>query len=110
MGNHQSSIYSLDLNGGREIRLTDPGVFAQEPSWRPAGDAIAYSSRPDWADSFDLHTMDGQGGNPNQLTDRGLSDTAPTWHPRANVIAFASWDDNGLNGDIYLHELPSIGV
>ncbi len=101
MGDRRESIYVADLNGGREIRLTGPGVFAWEPSWRPVGDVIAYSSRPDWSNSFDLHTMDGQGGNPNQLTDHRLSDTEPAWHPHQNVIAFSSWDKDSRNADIY---------
>ena len=98
-GDDDVGVYVTDLRADRHTRITDRGTVAMDPSWRPVGDAIAYSS--DRTGFYDLHTMTHDGIHLEALTDRRASDGSADWHPRAKVIAFVSYGEEGGNGDIH---------
>ncbi|MBT5536534.1 hypothetical protein HOK31_25960, partial [Candidatus Poribacteria bacterium] len=98
-GDDDIGVYVTDLGADRHTRITDRGTAAMDPSWRPVGDTIAYTS--DRAGSYDLHTMAHDGAHLQALTDRRASDGGASWHPRADAVAFVSYGEGDGNGDIY---------
>ncbi|MBT3268113.1 hypothetical protein HN371_13205 [Candidatus Poribacteria bacterium] len=94
-------IYMADLDGGRQTLITGVDTVAQEPSWRPAGDAIAYSESSHTTGFSDIHIMDSEGLHLAQLTDRRPHDLSADWHPRGKAIAFVSWGEDDRSADIY---------
>ena len=98
-GDDDVGVYVTDLGTDRHTRITDRGTAAMDPSWRPVGDTIVYTS--DRAGSYDLHTMAHDGAHQEALTDRRGADGGASWHPRANVIAFVSYGEGGANGNVH---------
>ncbi len=85
------------LNGRGDFRLTGL-AGASGPSWRPAGDVIAYAGW--YGEGLDIHLMDAYGLHLAQVTDRPRIDFQPTWHPREDTLAYVAEGD-GENYDIH---------
>jgi Tol biopolymer transport system component len=69
---NNSEIFSINITGGDERRLTDNAYVDTYPVWSPDGDQIAYLSWPD--QTLDIYLMDPDGGNQRLLYDSGSYD------------------------------------
>ena len=91
-------IYSINMETGEEIRLTDTSKsnqeYARQPAWSPFGNQIAYSFRRYGA--YQIWVMTDTGNSPEQVTQSGynLWDTQPLWSNDGTVIYF---NQNGLS-------------
>ena len=109
LGFDRRGIYVVNLDGGPEVRITDPFEHSRAPSWNPVRDRIAYAWRRD--DGLaDIRVMDPKGRPLGQLIARPWSHAAPSWHPRGNALAFGSRGENDDNPDIYTMDADGTGI
>ncbi|MFC1512231.1 pre-peptidase C-terminal domain-containing protein [Candidatus Latescibacterota bacterium] len=84
-------IYSMDLNGSNQTRLTYSEADDLFPSWSPNGSMIVYTS---FQDVFaDIYVMGSDGSSQTRLTYSGADDAFPSWSPDGSTIAFTSYRD-----------------
>jgi len=91
-------IYSMDADGGAQIRLTeDPGEDFS-PSWSPDGARLVFVSTRDG--NAEIYVMNADGTGQTRLTNNTASDISPAWSPNGSQIGFVSNRDG--NDEIYL--------
>jgi Tol biopolymer transport system component len=78
-------IYTMNLDGSNQTRLTNNTKRDFEPAWSPDGTKIAFTS---WRNlETEIFVMDSDGNNQTKLA----SGAYPTWSPDGTKIAFTSW-------------------
>ena len=94
------AIYAMNVDGGRQKRLTrtevdtssPAGLFFQiDPAWSPDGAKIAFASRREG--SSDIYVMRADGTGTQRLTATRVDDNHPTWASNGQQIAFKRADD-----------------
>ncbi|MDX1492900.1 MAG: hypothetical protein R3253_02410, partial [Longimicrobiales bacterium] len=111
-----SQIFALPRDGGEARQLTDLDVDASDVSWRPDGEALAFTADEHQRDEHtypraDLWTVDLQ-GEVTRLTDDEYDWSDPTWSPNGrhlvargvvglDVIIRERWD-HGSPTDLWL--------
>lgn len=84
-------IYTIDVTGKNEKRLTGNPRGACRPRWSPDGRRIAYSDGGySLRKNVDIWEMDADGGNKRCLTEDRGSDYDPTYSRDGRKIIFAS--------------------
>jgi Tol biopolymer transport system component len=93
-----TELYSLPPSGGTPSLLPFGCDTSFQPSWRPNGKTLAFSSyagvSPDGTDIF-IGAADGSEASKQRLTDLPGYDEGAEWAPRGNRIVFSN-EDNGL--------------
>jgi WD40 repeat protein/calcineurin-like phosphoesterase family protein len=87
-------IVSVDGTGLRQI--TAGPVAARQPSWSPAGDALAFAGGG--IDAQDIYRVSADGNGVQRLTSRHTDEDSPAWSSR-DRIAFVQRSSRG-DGDI----------
>jgi Tol biopolymer transport system component len=93
MENPTWDIYVMNVDGTRQIQLTEDPANELEPSWSPDGAKIAFISDRNGRNS-DIYVMNADGSNVTQLTDDSANEFGPEWSPDGKQIVFNS-DRNG---------------
>ena len=94
-GNYE--IYTVNVDGSGEQRLTNNEFGDGEMAWSPDGSKIAFSSNR--SGSSALYLMNADGSN-QALLSEGVLGHAPAWSPLENTIAFEGRIED--NNDIFL--------
>ncbi len=77
-----AEIYTINLDGTGETRLTFNGVEERAPAWSPDGTRIAYMCRIGGGTSdFEICVMNADGSGILQVTDNSMLDATPAWSP-----------------------------
>tara|TARA_B100001750_G_scaffold247479_1_gene273377 strand:- start:3076 stop:4680 length:1605 start_codon:yes stop_codon:yes gene_type:complete len=100
--NGYKSIYSMNLDGSKLVKLTDKGD-ALRASWSPDGTKIVFDAHDyNGLGLWNIYIMNPDGSGVEQLTkaDRSIN-VMPMWSPDGSKIAFAS-GRSGEDGEIYL--------
>ncbi|NIR87369.1 tandem-95 repeat protein, partial [Candidatus Bathyarchaeota archaeon] len=92
-----SEIYSMNLDGTGQTRLTNHGASDFDPAWSPDGTKIAFSSQRDG--NSEIYIMNADGTGLTRLTNDPEFDSGPAWSPDGSKIAFRSFRDG--NQEIY---------
>ena len=71
------NIYTMDVNGRNQQKLTNTRRGNWHPSWSPDGKRIAFSSEMDG--SWNIYTMDVNGRNQQKLTNTRRGNWHPSW-------------------------------
>jgi hypothetical protein len=95
-------IYTVDVESGTVVRLTESPGFDGAPSWSPDGTRIAFQSGR--SDQQEIFVMDADGSAAQQLTASGPN-FCPAWSPDGNAVAFHSTRDG--NEEIYIKSLDT---
>lgn len=92
------ALYSMRIEGGVPILLTDLDSGNAAGRWSPLGSKIAFMSDRD--QDVDIYLMDVDGSNTVRLTDTPGFDGYPRWSPDGSKIAFLTSRDG--NSEIYV--------
>src|SRR5215510_1750836 len=111
-----SRIWVVDVAGGKPRALTTQESYgAEEPSWSPNGQLIAYVSDqngnpdsdhpPDW--NTDIYVMNADGSDPRQVTSLpGNEHWPPVWSPDSSRLLYTA---DGLDQRPALYVVPLNG-
>jgi hypothetical protein len=91
-------IYTMDADGGGQIRLTENPGEDYSPAWSPDGKRLAFVSTRDG--NAEVYVMNADGTAQTRLTNNTASDLRPAWSPDGSRIAFVTNRDG--NDEIYL--------
>jgi Tol biopolymer transport system component len=96
-------IYSMNIDGTGQTRLTYSGANDDYPRWAPNGTKILFQSDRDHSDTgyMDIYVMNSDGSGVTRLTTDANDDSMATWAPGGTKIVFQSMR-NGVNYQIYL--------
>ena len=100
-------IYSMDVDGGNQTRLTNiPGFADSFPTWSPDATKIAFVADR-WGND-EIYVMDADGSNQSRLTTNVAADALPAWSPDGQEIVFSS--DRDGDHEIYVMSGDGTGV
>ncbi len=83
-----AEIYSLDLDSGKNRRLTYSPAIDTEPDFSPTGRQIAFTS--DRSGAPQIYTMDPEGTNVRRVSKEGSYNSSPAWSPSGDRLAWVS--------------------
>ena len=86
-------IYTMNVDGSDQTRLTFNDATDSRPVWSPDGRQIAFMTRRDG--NWEVYVMDADGSNQRNLSNHPLSDRYPDWSPDGLRIIFSSGRDLG---------------
>jgi Tol biopolymer transport system component len=87
-GNHD--IFSMELDGSNQTRLTTSGAYDDQPRWSPDSSKIVFMSGRDG--NFEIYTMNPDGTAQTRITNNFAADGFPAWSPDGTKIAFVRGD------------------
>jgi len=83
-------IYRINDDGTNLRRLIDDGGDAENPSWSPDGNFLAFAWKRSGNSRFDIYIHDLVRGKNSQLTQNASDNEKPTWSPDGKHLAFES--------------------
>ena len=103
-GNYE--LYSMDLDGNNQKRLTNNENSDFAPRWSPDGQSLVFNS--DLDGSFDIYTMHADGSELAKVFESDSSEWDPEWAPDGNSVVFGSNIDGDM--EIYILNLETKGL
>src|SRR5688572_15655937 len=72
-------VYTMDVDGGGQFRLTENTAEDYSPAWSPDGTKLAFVSTRDG--NAEIYVMNMDGTAQTRLTNNSASDLGPKWSP-----------------------------
>jgi len=92
-------IYTMNVDGTGQTRLTNNNVHDCDPDWSPDGKTILFGRKS--SDISEIWTMKENGSNPKLILRPGGTDfSTPSWSPDGKMIVFQ--DNLKGNSEIYV--------
>ena len=94
-GTTNTDIWSINVDGTGETRLTTDGTTDFGPDWSPDGSKIAFTTYRNVTSGFapfntEIYVMNADGSAQTRLTNTLGEDWFPTWSPDGSKIAFST--------------------
>lgn len=94
-GTTNVDIWSINVDGTGETRLTTDGTSDFGPDWSPDGSKIAFTTYRNVTSGFapfntEIYVMNADGSAQTRLTNSPGEDWFPTWSPDGSKIAFST--------------------
>ena len=101
-----SEIYSCNINGTGENRLTNSAIQETFPDWSHDRAKIIFSAYSGTStNSSEIYLMDADGANPIRLTENTNFEFYPRWSPDDTKISFISDRSSANHYEVYLMNL-----
>jgi Tol biopolymer transport system component len=84
----ESDVYTINVDGSGETRLTDTPGLNGFPSWSPDGEKITFASDRDGG-NWELYVMDADASEQRRLTNTPEDESVSAWSPDGEKIAYA---------------------
>jgi len=84
----ESEIYTINVDGSEETRLTDSPGLDGFPAWSPDGERIIFTTDRDG--NWELYVMDADGSNKRRLTNTPEDETSPAFSLASGKIVFVT--------------------
>jgi tricorn protease len=94
---YMGDIWTVSVEGGRALQLTNNSAYEREPIWSPDGKWIAFSSNR--FGNNDVFVIPSGGGSPVQLTFHSGEDIASDFTPDSRFVIFRS--NRASSGSLY---------
>ncbi|MBA3534951.1 MAG: PD40 domain-containing protein [Ardenticatenales bacterium] len=92
--NTDPDIFSMAMETGKSVNLTNSPGYDIQPAWSPDGKFIAFTSEREGGD-VDLWVMEGDGNNPRRVAQTPGEDQLGSWSPDGERIAYSNKDELG---------------
>jgi Tol biopolymer transport system component len=87
----ESDIYSINVEGTRDRRLTDTPGLDGFPSWSPDGQRLLFATDRAGGGNWELYVMNSDGTEQQRLTNTSEKDEGvPAWSPDGEKIAYVT--------------------
>ena len=84
--NGSHDIYTMELDGSNQTRLTTSLAYDDQPKWSPDSSQIVFMSGRDG--NFEIYKMNADGSAQTRVTNNPFADGFPAWSPDGTKIAF----------------------
>ena len=101
------NLYTLDIQSGKVLQLTDDHNYNAAPTWSPDLAWIAYETFQNGNLQIALLSLTDPGKQPVILTDDSSTNHSPAWAPDGRQIAFIS--NRTGDDDVWLADLNKTG-
>jgi Tol biopolymer transport system component len=98
-GGNNLEIYTIDPNGGNNVKVTNNQLANERPAYSPTDNKIAFQGRDPNGGDWEIYTANLDGGSRFNVTDNNVDDENPYYSPSGNRIAYSSKVTN--DWDIY---------
>lgn len=99
-----AEIYIMDVDAGKDVRLTETDTPEYDISWSPNGRKLLFVSEQDG--NPEIYIMNSDGTEQTRLTYNSIRDEKPVWSPDGTQIAFVSY----LDGDAEIFVMEADGT
>jgi Tol biopolymer transport system component len=84
--NIEADVYTANVDGTEEVRLTDAPGLEGMGTWSPDGRRIAFVSDRDG--NWEIYVMASDGTKQRRLTNTPVDEGSPVWSPDGKKIAY----------------------
>ena len=104
--NIRYEIYTMNLDGSNQVRLTNNNFAEQHTDWSPGGTKISFDADYDNDGKLEIYTINPNGSGLTRLTNSTFNDNWADWSPDGSQIVFCSDRD----GDYEIFIMNSNGT
>jgi Tol biopolymer transport system component len=98
----EADIYTINVDGTAERKLTDTPGLDGFPSWSPDGQHITFVSDRDGGGNWEIYVMNSDGRHQRRLTFTPEDEAALAWSPNGEKIAYGTNVFFGDNPTIWM--------